>query len=114
MRDMEWYVFVEDFNNRKIYKYNVFNHSRYLEDIKKIYKKHRNDFDTFTEEVRRTTMYYYWSKCEWEIILSSWPPRPDFNESRIDVYDQIMMNWNVFIKYVWDMCHARKDRKHER
>ena len=55
-------------------------------------------------------MYYYWSKCEWEIILSAWPSRKDFNEEKIDVFDQINLNWDRFADYVWE---NRKDIKKE-
>ena len=37
MRDMEWNVYVEDFNGRKIDTYNIFEHYRFMEDIKQIY-----------------------------------------------------------------------------
>ena len=106
--DMEWYVYVEDFNNHCIEKHNVFDHTRFVEDIKKIYKKHKDNFDIFSEEVRKSLMYFYWSKCEWEIVLSPWPPRENFKEEKIDVYEQVMLNWDNFIKYVWEMTHARK------
>ena len=108
MRDMEWYVYVEDINAHRIDKFNIFDHYTFNEDIKKIYKKYKNDYNAFCEEVRKSLRYYYWSKCEWEIILSDWPPSNNFKEEKIDVYDQVMMNKDVFMKYVWEMCHARK------
>ena len=109
--DMEWYVYTEDFNRHCIEKHNVFDHYRFKEDIKKIYKKHKNDFDSFSEEVRKSLMYFYWSKCEWEIVLTSFFPRENFREEKIDVYEQVMLNWDNFIKYVWEMAHARKVTK---
>lgn len=111
---MEWYVYTEDFNKKCIVKHNVFEHARFSEDIKKIYKKHKDDFGAFSEEVRKSLRYYYWSKCEWEIILSSWPQRAGFSEEKIDVYDQVMLNWDQFIKYVWEMSHARRTAKKSR
>lgn len=108
MRDMVWNVYVGNFNGRCIETYNIFRHCRFFDDVKRIYKKYKNDFDKFSEEIKRSLMYYFWSKCEWEITLGSWPPRDNFQDEKIDVYDQVMMNWDVFIKYVWDMCHARK------
>ena len=108
---MEWYVYVDDFNNRCIEKHNVFDHTGFREDIQKIYKKYKDDFDSFSEEVRKSLAYFYWSKCEWEIVLSPWPPRDNFREEKIDVYEQVMLNWDNFIKYVWEMAHARKNSK---
>ena len=108
--DMEWKVFYEDFNGKEIEQYNVFDHYSFMEDIKDAYKKYKHDFGAFSEEVRRSLQYYFWSKCEWEVIISAWPERAGV-ESKIDVYDQITMNWDKFIKYTWDMCHARKNSK---
>ena len=111
MRDMTWYVYVKNFNGKRIEKFNIFNHAGFMNDVKDIYKKYKNDFNKFEEEIQMSLRYCYWAKCEWEIILQSWPQCDDFHEEKIDVYDQVSLNWDVFIKYVWDMCHARKQRK---
>ena len=97
---LEWNVYVEDVNRREIKKYNVFAHRGFLSDCKKSAQKNKDKAD-FADEVKRSLTYYYWSKCEWEIILSSWPPAHNFREKKIDVYDQIMMNWDHFIDYLW-------------
>lgn len=105
---MHWLVFVGDFNAKKITEYDVFDHDRFAEDVRKAYKKHRNDFDAFAEKVRRSLAYYFWSKCEWEVIISSWPPSDRTPPRKVDVYEQVMLNWDVFIEYVWKRCHERK------
>lgn len=46
-------------------------------------------------------MYYFWSKCEWEIILSDFPPSDRFKKKKVDVYEQVMLNWDKFINYLW-------------
>lgn len=56
-------------------------------------------------------MYYMWSKCEYEIILSPWTGRAD--DIKIDVYDQIMMNWNSFVDYVWSLKEIKKEQNNE-
>ena len=112
MKDMVWNVYVESFNQKEIVPYNIFTHYGFNEDVKKIYKKYKNDFETFSEEVKTSLMYYFWSKCEWEIILSDWPSSPTSPiEKKVDVYDQVMLNWDIFIQYVWTQAHARKSRK---
>lgn len=109
---MEWKVFVENFNGRKIEPYNIFNHYSFKNDVKDAYKKYKDDFEAFSEEVRTSLHYYFWSHTEWEIIMSDWPPsKKEPIEVKVDVYAQVMMNWNKFIKYTWDMCHARKNAK---
>ena len=50
----------------------------------------------------KNTMYYYWSKCEWEIIVGPWCGGRDTKEIKIDVFDQVMYNWEHFLEYVWN------------
>ena len=107
---MEWYVYVEDSNRRTIKKVNIFEHDRFLDDVKKTYKKHKDDYESFCSAIKCSLAYFFWSKCEWEIVLCDWPPSDRFQKKKIDVYDQVMMNRDVFMKYVWDMTHARKAR----
>lgn len=50
-------------------------------------------FDEFKEFVKSKSIYMYWARCEYEIILSDWP-----NESKrkkIDIHEQIMMNIDI-------------------
>lgn len=47
-------------------------------------------------------MYYYWAKCEWEVIISPWIAQHNDNEIKVDVYWQVMNNWDIFLDYVWN------------
>ena len=102
MKNLHWFVYKEDINNNKIKIYDIFSCVAFSDDIKKDYKKYKNNFELFSERVNIYLRYYFWSKCECEIILSNWPPSDSFEKEKIDIYDQVMLNWNVFIKYVWD------------
>ncbi len=97
---LEWNVYVEDFNARKFKAHNVFTNRRFVDACKKAYTEHKSDRTAFEEDVRKALRYDYWSRCEWEIILSSWPPSDRVKEEKIDVYDQVMLNWKVFIDYI--------------
>ena len=123
-----YYVYVENINKRKIEKYNVLNDGIIEEILKRT--KDKKDKKSFSEEVESIIMYHYWSRSEWEIILTDWPTHIKLEElqrlnrevarhiekydkgpysvaanlsveEKIDVYDQVMMNWNIFIDYVW-------------
>ena len=48
----------------------------------------------------RLCMYYFWSKCEYEVIVSAWPPR-DGSERKIDIYTQLKENWDIFKELVF-------------
>ena len=47
-------------------------------------------------------MYYFWSKCEYEIIVTCNPEWDRFKKEKIDVYDQLQLNWNKFVDYIWE------------
>ena len=97
---LEWNAYTYDFNRGEIRVINILNNSRLLGDIAKAFKECGDDKDKFAEEVRRWCMYYYWSKCEYEIIVSSFPPSERLPGVKIDVYEQIRLNWDVFINYI--------------
>ena len=111
MREMHWRVFVYDFNGKHIGEYDIFDHGSFAEDVRKAYKKHRNDYDLFCENVRKSLAYHFWSKCEWEVVVSSWLPSDRVPERKVDVYEQVMLNWDAFIEYVWNQAHARKGKE---
>lgn len=95
---MKWNVYYHDFNAQKIIKWNVFNHGTFKKEVDTLLKE-KIDKDGFSEKLKREVMYYFWSKCEYEIILSPWIGRADV--TKIDIYDQIMMNFGSFVDYCW-------------
>lgn len=107
-KELVWNVFVSDFNAQRIDVYNIFRHASFFADVKKYAKKYKDDRPRFEEEIRRSLMYCYWSKCEWEIILTGWPAREGYHEEKVDVYSQVMLNWETFINYLWENRGAAK------
>lgn len=138
-----WNVYVGDFNSGKMKLYNIFNHCAFYDDCVKAKKRFRDDQEGFAKEVRGSLMYYFWSKCEWEVVLQHWPSGeiyglrkiltlekmyhdlkysedklfaagdrrfeirvfPEHNrfvDLKIDAYQQVMNNWDVFIDYLWE------------
>lgn len=100
--NLEWNVYYENFNDRRIEVINIFDHSFFKKDCDNAYKKYKNNYNSFINVIKSNLFYYFCSKCEWEIIISNWPPTNDFNNKKIDVYQQVMLNWEVFIQYVWN------------
>lgn len=73
-------------------------HSVDYSKMNKLFKKHAYRdiaFEAYEQILDRRCMYYYWSKCEWEVIVSAWPPR-DGSDKKIDVYSQLKANWDQF------------------
>ena len=112
-----WYVYVGDFNSGRIERHNVFDHVRVMDDLKKAARKYRDsERELFDEELRRDLMYYYWSKCEWEVVVDHWPPASEhvsdkYRPEKVDVYEQVMMNWHVFEPYVWSKRSVLRRRE---
>lgn len=123
---LEWNVFYDDCNKNEIISFNVFKHSSFSEEIKELLLKEK-DKKVFSSELRRIAKYYYWSKSEYEIVVTSWPPyidkegylalkeRVEQKEGRssyylvdldygkkVDIYRQLELNWERFVDYVWD------------
>ena len=138
-KELVWNTLIT--RNNKVEVYNIFNHGLFMQDLYKIKTKHKNDdFKVFADNVRQSLSYYFWSKCEWEVIVTSWPPYVDEKEidrlakektdriekygnfyresvsladpvEKIDVYDQIMINWDCFINYLWSNINLIKKPK---
>ena len=100
--ELVWNVYISDFNAKNIKQYNIFDHYSFREDCKKAAKKKGITFDEFKKEIKTSLTYFFWSKCEWEIILEDWPPHESFNKKKIDVCHQVMMNFDQFITYLWN------------
>ena len=136
--NLEWNVFRYDINKDKIVTFNIFNHWKFDEDVQKSLKKFK-DKDEFAEQLRRDLRYYFWSKCEHEVIITSFPAYITMNEldrlnnerwlhkdrygtdffrinispdtgAKIDIYEQVMNNWNVFLDYVWNSKKRRSEK----
>ena len=126
---MVWNVYREDFNHRTIVKYNIFDHSGFAQDVKKLLKTDITK-DEFAEQLRRSLMHCFWCKSEYEVVISSWPVYIDKAEldrlntefdkynnkwgynpyninvspdigKRVSIYDQVLMNWEQFVEYMW-------------
>lgn len=137
--NLEWNVFRHDVNSNKIVTFNIFNHWKFSEDVQKSLKKFK-DKDEFAEHLRRDLMYYFWSKYEHEVVITTFPPYitmkelDNLNEKRalhkekygrdfvlidvspdtgvkIDIYAQVMNNWDIFLDYVWNSKWHRKNNK---
>ena len=59
-------------------------------------------FDEFKNFVKNESLYQFWARCEYEIILIDWPCQQKCE--KWDVYKQIIMNLdivtNVFIENI--------------
>lgn len=96
---MEWYVYRYNINSRKVERFNIFNHGSFSEDFEKLRQKGL-ERDGFAEELNRLLMYYFWSKYEYEVVVGELTDRQNKAEEKVDIYDQVRMNWQQFLDYV--------------
>lgn len=52
------------------------------------------------------SMYMYWSRCQYEIILLDWPSQQI--QEKVDVHQQIMMNIEIFIDVFIENIKSKK------
>ena len=95
-----WNVLYNSFSESGIKTFNVFDHWRFAKEVNECLSKISNKVD-FANELRSDLFYYFCSKCEWEIVVSPWTGDREKGAIKIDVYDQVMMNWELFLDYVW-------------
>lgn len=108
--DLKWNVFYHNVNKQEITTLNIFDHWRFSEDVENNLKKIK-DKDKFAEELRRDLQYYFWSKSEYEVIISPWCCSRNTRDAKIDIYTQVTNNWEIFLDYVWNSKQHREARK---
>lgn len=107
---ISWFAYVSDFQGGEPREYDIFTHSSFRDAARKITREYAKvlnetgefDREAYGEEIRKELFYYFWKKCEWEIVLSHWPESLAKKSRKIDVYDQVTLNFPAFIDYIWD------------
>lgn len=105
-----WKVLHHDFNGGKVEFYDILSHGAFLDDIKQSRKDYPDDDVLFMDDVRTFLRYYFWSRCEHEILVSGMHPKKGEEPSKVDVFDQVDANWGAFCAYLTS-AFPRKGRK---
>lgn len=123
-KHLKWNVYVANFSTNEIEVKNIFELSTHFDEGFKELKKNKKNLtkEEFAEQLNNILMYAYWSKCEYEITLNDNFPMITYEElqrinafrkrthyvvniaksKQVDVYDQISLNWDKFLDYVWE------------
>lgn len=96
---MEWNVYYHDTNKGTIDVINVFEHLGVERFVRNLCKDKKLTREAFAEELRHELMYHFWSRCEYEVLIKEWCGREA--ERKVDIYEQLMLNWDRFIDYCW-------------
>ena len=97
---MEWNVYKYNFNKNKIEVFNIFNHGNFRKDVESLLKKKIESKKVFSEELKKILVYYFWSETEYEIVVNPLADESNANK-KVDVFEQVMNNWNHFLEYMW-------------
>ena len=148
---IQWKVYWQDSNAHKIVEVDIIpwiweDLKKYKKEITKRKKQYikenghtdgKFDYDVFSwfkEELRKRLQWEFWSRCEYEIILTDlfcsideeeikrlieeyskkdnqfkyWRNVNLKTERKVDIYEQLMLNYDVFAKYIYDsLCFVR-------
>ena len=98
-----FYVIVYDINRKTFIPYDVI---PYLE---KCYYEETNKpktLEEFKDFVKNQSMYQWWSRCEYEILLFDWPSQSQ--QKKIDVHYQVMTNLDTVTKILIESINENK------
>ena len=95
---LEWNVIL--YEHDKIRIYNVFNNAYFSEAITDIMHTPNLSRNEISELIERKARWQFWGRCEYEYIMSSWPPYKEDKGYKIDVFEQLTLNWGRFIDYI--------------
>lgn len=99
---IEWYALYYNINSRKLESINIIRRAMIEDVYKQIKSKNIQSRAELREYLRKEFMYRYWSKSEYEILVTDWPPVTKTIDKenwvsekslvKIDIYDQIKDN----------------------
>ena len=90
-------VIIYDINRKKFKPYDVMDF--FVDEYNEEENKPKT-FDEFKEFVERKSMWRFWSRCEYEIILTDWPPSGV--EEKWDIHRQILMNIDIITEILME------------
>ena len=103
MIELEWNVFLYDGCRSKAEprKFNIFDNINFRERVEELLATPELTREEIEEEVRAAARWQFWSRCQYEFILLSWPTGEKETGYKMDVFEQLEMNWDRFIDYIW-------------
>ena len=104
---LNWYVYKENYNTKKIEIFNIFEHTRFRNEVINLINVKNLTKEEFSYGIRSSLFDYYAFKCEYEVVITSFPYHIKDNNltvgRKIDIYQQVMLNFKPFINYLWSV-----------
>ena len=95
---LEWNTILYEHDKLRIY--NVFNNAYFSEAVTNIMHTPNISRSEISEVIMRKAQWQFWGRCEYEHIISSWPPYDGDKGYKIDIFEQLTLNWDRFIDYI--------------
>ena len=105
-RELVWNVFYHNSNAKEIQFFNIFDHWRFREDIERALKNSKTR-EELEKKVKSELFYHFCSKYEWEVLITTFPAKDD-ETIKVDVYWQVINNFDRFIDYLAKNKRFRK------
>lgn len=88
-----FYVIVDNVNRQDFERHDVMPYFVSCYDDAKKRKKQPKTYEEFKEFVKGKSMYMYWARCQYELVLKPWVGHS--NERKVDVHWQLMHNLDL-------------------
>lgn len=111
---IEYRVITWDFSTDRVEHYDIMPYLyRRLEEKRKKRQIVLKDLtlEKLKEFIDDESKYQFWARCQYEVILSSWPPRENGRKHKMDVYEQIHMNLDNIAKLMYDDLQKRNSAR---
>ena len=99
-------VFRYNMNSKEIEHFNIFDHYGFYNACKEAFNKYKDEPEEFSEAIRKNAFYYFAFKAEYEVLIKAWCGGTGDEEIKIDIYQQLRMNWDSFIPFVYGKMFA--------
>lgn len=92
-------VIYQNINTQKFEPYDVIPY--FIDEYKELNSKSRpKTFEEFKEFIKKESLYMFWARCEYEIIIAGWPNKE--TQEKWDIHRQIMMNIDIVTRLVME------------
>lgn len=95
-----------EFNEEKPTPYDII---PYLIDCYNKSDKKPITFEGFKDFIKHESMYQWWSRCQYEIIIKEWPPRD--KSYKLDVHEQVMMNIDIIANLLMEEVNENREQE---
>lgn len=100
---LKWFAYMMGVKPGDFEAYNIFEHGRFFEAVSKQLKA-CDTKEEFADKLRSELMYYFWSKCEYEVLIEEkdgrivMKPWAGYKDFKLDVTDNQDFDWRGFYK----------------